>query len=117
VTVPLRLLSRDQLRGLRESQLHELLCRRFADDVVAATRTLDAVYATDGDVPLADVQSVVVARLKSIRGLEDEVSKAVDTGGLSVGEPVLWAALATWVIERQLAGGPQWDPTCRPELT
>jgi hypothetical protein len=114
MTLPLRLLSRDQLRALRESQLHVVLCRRYHEEVVSVLGPLSQVYASDPNVPLIEVQSLVADRLRSIEGLENEVSNAFAAGGLSLREPELWLALAIWIVENQLDTRPNWDPSKRP---
>jgi hypothetical protein len=116
MTVSLRLLSRDQLNALDESQLHALLCSKYHQRVVAVLAPLSAVYAGDPKVSLGEVQRVVAERLRSIEGLEAEVSNAGAAGGLSLREPELWLALACWVVENQLAARPSWDPSSRPKL-
>jgi hypothetical protein len=116
MTVALRLLSRDQINALRECQLHEVLCRDYHEQVVAALSPLDAVYVGDSYVCLDEVQRLVLDRLRSISGLEDKIIDAVEAGGLnrSIREPELWLALACWVVENQLDGRPDWNPTKRP---
>jgi hypothetical protein len=115
MTVSLRLLSRDQMNALEESQLHEVLCRKYHKQVVAVLSPLSAVYAGDPKTSLGEVQRLVAERLRSIEGLDDEIDDAVAAGGLSLGEPELWLALACWVVENQLAARPSWDPSRRPK--
>ncbi len=114
MTVALRLLSRDQMNALHECQLHEVLCRDYHHQVVTVLSPLDAVYVGDPNVSLDEVQRLVRDRLRSIPGLEDNVIDAVAAGGLSLREPELWLALACWVVENQLDGRPDWNPTKRP---
>jgi hypothetical protein len=115
MTVSLRLLSRDQLNALDESQLHALLCNKYHRRVVAVLSPFSAVYADDPKVSLDEVQRWVAERLRSIKGLENEVSNAFAAGGLSLREPELWLALASWVVENQLDARPAWDPSRRPK--
>ncbi|HYB23669.1 MAG TPA: hypothetical protein VED41_07720 [Solirubrobacteraceae bacterium] len=116
MTVALRLLSRDQLNALDESQLHKLLCNRYHARVVTVLSPLAALYAGDPKVSLGEVQRVVAERLRSIEGLEAEVSNASAAGGLSIREKELWAALACWVVENQLDARLHWNPGRRPKV-
>lgn len=116
MTVTLRLLSRDQINALDECQLHEVLCREYHKQVVAALSPADTLYVGDSNVSLDEVQRLVRDRLRSIGGLEDKVSDAVAAGGLSLREPELWLALACWVVENQLNGRPGWDPAKPPKV-
>jgi hypothetical protein len=116
MTVALRLLSRDQLNALNESQLHKLLCNKYHQHVVAALSPLATLYEGDPKVSLGVVQGVVAERLRSIDGLEAEVSNADASGGLSLREGELWVALACWVVENQLDARLNWNPGKRPKV-
>jgi hypothetical protein len=115
MSVALRLLSRDQMTALQESQLHVLLCSDYHEQVLALLAPVDALYAGDANVSLEEVQRLVRDRLRAIDGLTDKIIDAVAAGGLSLREPELWAALACWVVENQLAARPSWDPSRRPK--
>jgi hypothetical protein len=116
MTVPLRLLSRGQMKALEESQLHKVLCQKHQERVVEVLTPFSALYADDPKVSLDVVQRWVAERLQSIDGLDSEVIDAVAAGGLSLGAPELWLALGCWVVENQLIEQPSWDPSRRPKV-
>jgi hypothetical protein len=115
MTVSLRLMSREQMHALEESQLHEVLCRRFHAQVVSVLAPISGVYERDPNVSLVEVQKLVADRLRSIEGLVDEIDDAIAAGGLSLVEPELWLALGCWVVDNQLDARPRWDPSRRPK--
>ncbi len=113
MTRRMRLPTERELKAIKDNGLHEAIVDDLESEIERALGALER--AIPSDRPTLDIVIGTLAELlraqDRIRSLVDEI---LELGGTRLGESQIYAAMAVWIIDNQLGGGPEWDPTTPP---